>query len=420
MKYRPICLVLPLYGALLPPATSTGQQTAGLDRDASFQPLPFRVELQEVVSHDDGKFLWFHPRVAPLPGYGAAGGVGALMTLQKHLHVSDFYSGIYVMRSDDLGRTWSGPEERSELAWTSEPGGIHVAVADVTPGWHAPTGKVLAIGAQVRYSPQGHQLEDQPRSHQTAYAIFDPETDAWSRWHLLAMPDDAKFNFARSACAQWLVEPDGSVLLPFYFGPNASDPFSVTVVRCAFDGTELKYQEHGDEIELAEVRGLVEPSLARFNGRYYLTLRNDLRGYVTAGDDGLHFDEIVPWRFDDGSELGSYNTQQHWLTHSDGLFLAYTRRGANNDHVMRHRAPLFLAQVDPALLSVVRATEQVLVPERGATLGNFGAEAIDSHQSWVTVGEGVWNDDIRRRGAKGTVFLARILWSIPNRLAPAR
>ena len=68
---------------------------------------------------------------------------------------------------------------------------------------------------------------------------------------------------------------------------------------------------------------------------------------MSVSDDGLQFAEPKPWTFDDGAELGSYNTQQHWLAHSDGLFLVYTRRGANNDHIVRHRAPLFMAQVDP-------------------------------------------------------------------------
>jgi hypothetical protein len=50
------------------------------------------------------------------------------------------------------------------------------------------------------------------------------------------------------------------------------------------------------------------------------------------------------------------------------------------------------------------------VPERGATLGNFGAAAITESESWVTVCEGVWNDEIRRRGAEGALFLARVRW----------
>lgn len=74
--------------------------------------------------------------------------------------------------------------------------------------------------------------------------------------------------------------------------------------------------------------------------------------------------EALAW--DDGTDLGSYNTQQHWVAHSEGLFLVYTRRGANNGHVMRHRAPLFIAQVDPVKLHVLRSTERELMPNRGA------------------------------------------------------
>ncbi len=377
--------------------------------------MDFEIRLDTVLKHDDGEFLWFHPRVAAIPGR-EGGDPAVIMTLQKHLHVSDHYSGLHVMRTDDLGASWTGPAPQPELAWVEESDGVHVAVCDVTPGWHAASGRLLAIGAQVRYSRTGAQLDDQQRSHQTAYAVFDPESGRWSRWRTIEMPDDDKFNFARSACAQWLVEPDGTLLLPFYFGASAEQPFAVTVVQCAFDGQEVRYLRHGNEMSLAVVRGLVEPSLVRFRERCYLTIRNDLKGYVAVSHDGLHFEPIRPWTFDDGAELGSYNTQQHWVGHCAGLFLTYTRRDAGNDHIMRHRAPLFIAEVDPDRLHVVRATERVLVPERGATLGNFGAAPVNDRESWVTVAEGIWGDDARQRGAEGSVFVARVLWSQPNRL----
>jgi len=165
------------------------------------------------------------------------------------------------------------------------------------------------------------------------------------------------------------------------------------------------------------VRGLCEPSLIAFRGRYFLTLRNDERGYVTVSEDGLQFAEPKPWLFDDNADLGSYNTQQHWLAHSDGLFLIYTRRGANNDHIMRHRAPLFMAQVDPATLRVIRRSEKIVVPERGAELGNFGAAAISEAESWITVSEGMFMQDSRARGAEGATFVARVIWAKPNKLA---
>lgn len=384
---------------------------------AAAEPLPFTVKLETILEHDDGKFLWFHPRVAVIPGAGRDGKPAAVLTLQKHLHASDHYSGLYVMRSDDLGATWSKPVLPTGLDWRRESAAVDIAVADVTPGWHAPTGKVIAIGAEVRYSKKGEQLDDRPRSHQTAYAVHDPKTGKWTAWRRLEMPKDDQWNFARSACAQWLAQKDGSVLLPFYFGPEPlTKPAKVTVVQCSFDGERLKYLRHGGELALEVERGLVEPSLIAFGGKYYLTIRNDRKGYVTVSTDGLNYRPIKPWTFDDGKDLGSYNTQQHWLAHSDGLFLAYTRRGANNDHILRHRAPLFLAQVDPEKLQVMRATEQVLMPERGATLGNFGATAVTMHESWVTDSEGIWDSAARKRGAKGATFLARVRWSKPNRL----
>lgn len=376
-------------------------------------PVRFTTELRTILEHDDGQFLWYHPRATAIPSATDPARPEVLITLQKHLKTSDHYSGLNVLSSIDLGRTWSGPRPVAELGWTHEPGGVDVAVADVTPMFHPRSGKVLAVGAQVRYSPKGEQLEDRPRSNQTAYAVFDPKAGRWTPWRRIEMPADESFNFAHSACAQFVVEPDGSVLLPFYIAKSADVPYRVTVARCAFDGDALTYREHGDVLGLDVARGFYEPSLIRLGDRYFLTIRNDLKGYVTASVDGLHFRPAKPWTFDDGEELGSYNTQQHWLRHAQGLFLVYTRRGAGNDHIPRHRAPLFIAQVDPERLRVIRATERVLVPERGAELGNFGASSITDRESWVTVAEGVWDDDARRRGAKGAVFSARILWGEP-------
>jgi hypothetical protein len=122
-------------------------------------------------------------------------------------------------------------------------------------------------------------------------------------------------------------------------------------------------------------------------GRFILTLRNDEAGYVCDSDDGLHFSTPKLWAFDDGSDLGNYNTQQHWLAHEDRLFLIYTRRGANNDNVMRHRAPLFMAEVDPEKLCVIRDSEIELVPNRGARLGNFGVSRLSANEYLVVVSE---------------------------------
>lgn len=371
------------------------------------EPVDFTVKLETVMKHDDGKFLWFHPRAAPVPG-------GVVMTIQKHLNISDYYSGLHFMRREGVDGPWTGPVLPPETDWQPQPDGVTLSVADVTPGWHEKTGRLIAIGCRVRYSPKGRQLDDVKRAHQTVYAIFDPKTSKWTPWQVLEMPGDEQFNFARNACAQWLVKEDGRLLVPLYIGKSAKDRFSTTVAECRFDGEKLMFERNGNVLRLDEARGLYEPSLATFAGRYFLTLRNDIRGYVSASDDGLNFGSPKPWTFDDGAELGSYNTQQHWLAHRDGLFLVYTRRGANNDHIVRHRAPLFMARVDPQKLQVIRASEKVVVPERGAELGNFGCARINDRESWVTVSEGMFMKDSKTRGAEGATFVARILWSKPN------
>jgi hypothetical protein len=376
----------------------------------------FKVKLDVVHRELRQDYCWFHPRVAAIPGAGIDGRPAVIMTIQKHLAADDHYSGMYFMRTDDLGRSWQGPVEIPELAWGSESGGVTVSVADVTPGWHAQTKRLVAIGTKVRYSAGGVQLLDKPGSHQVAYASFNPTDGRWSRWSFLELPatqDDGneKFFLVAPGCVQWLVRPDSTLLIPVYFkGPAGSD-YHVTVLHCSFDGETIKYLAHGDELRMQGGRGFAEPSLVFHGGRYYLTLRNDARGYVTTSADGLQFEAVRPWQFEDGSELGSYNTQQHWLTHKNGLFLAYTRRGANNDHIVRHRAPLFLARVDPESLRVIRSTEQPLIPERGVMLGNFGAAAITPQESWVTDAEFILSDRPHPRGADGSVFVARVSWA---------
>jgi hypothetical protein len=377
------------------------------------------VTLDVVIEGYDGTFCWFHPRAGSVPGAGKDGGPAVIVTMQKWFtSASDYFSGLSVMRTDDLGKTWTPPDARQELAWREEAEGVTAGVCDFTPGWHAPTGKLLGIGHTVRY--QDAKLLPEPRPRETGYAVCDPKTMTWTTWRVLEMPDNEEFFSAGNGCGQWLVEADGTVLVPAYFKGKSESKMEIygsTVLRCKFDGESLTYLEHGEPLRHDVPRGVYEPSITRFGGRYYITLRNDERGYVSVSDDGLNYAPKKPWTFDDGEELGSYNTQQHWVTHSDGLYLSYTRKGANNDHIMRHRAPLFLAKVDPERLVVLRDTERIIIPERGATLGNFGVVTVNADETWVTVGEGMFAKDAMERGANGRVYAARIRWSKPNALA---
>jgi hypothetical protein len=65
---------------------------------------------------------------------------------------------------------------------------------------------------------------------------------------------------------------------------------------------------------------------------------------------------------------------------------------------------------------VIRETEQILVPERGARLGNFGITDVSEHETWVTVAEWMQPRGVENYGSDGSVFVAKIHWSKPNRL----
>src|SRR4051794_6162589 len=125
-------------------------------------PVRFTTDLRTVLEHDDGQFLWYHPRATAIPPAARDASPEVLITLQKHLRTSDHYSGLSVLTTPDLGRTWAGPRPVAELDWVRERGGVDVAVADVTPMFHPSSGKILAVGAQVRYGAKGEQLEDRP------------------------------------------------------------------------------------------------------------------------------------------------------------------------------------------------------------------------------------------------------------------
>ncbi|MFI4874355.1 MAG: exo-alpha-sialidase [Blastopirellula sp. JB062] len=360
----------------------------------------------------DGKQCWCHPRAGIVPNAGQNGAPRVVMTMSTlDLAGVDVFKNMYGLQTDDLGQTWTDPQPQEALAVryeTIDGQKRPVAISDFWPAWHKGANTLLGTGHTVVYTPDWKVSHSRPRD--VAYAVYDADQSCWKPWRKMALPAGPKFRNAGAGCTQRYDLADGTILLPIYFTPPGANS-KVSVARCSWDGTTLTYLEHGNELAVDDkTRGLHEPSLAQFGGKFFLTIRNDRQGYVTCSDDGLHYEPIRPWKFDDGSDLGNYNTQQHWVTHSGGLFLAYTRRGADNDHVFRHRAPLFMAQVDPQSLRVIRETEQVLVPERGARLGNFGVTQISDNETWVTVSEWMQPLGVEKHGSDGSLYVAQIKW----------
>jgi hypothetical protein len=371
-----------------------------------------------VAGPSDGTY-WMQARAAVIPAKHADATPRVVITLQKiDRQGTHMYHGLAAMWSEDVGKNWTDPTPIKAVDRRLESSGLFDAPVDMTPQFHRQSGKLLATGASI-WLDSAIRRDPLELSSDTAYTTYDPSRGAWSNWQKLKMPDDPKFHVARAGCTQRVDLPNGDILLPIYFHAKPSKGKATVhfaaVVRCTFDGTTLRYQEHGNELAVdvnakRNRTGLYEPSLVSFNGKYLLTLRADNGAYVASSSDGLHFSNLKPWQFDDGTLLGSYNTQQHWIAHSDALYLVYTRRGAKNNNVFRHRAPLFLAQVDPQRLVVLRDTERIVLPNLGKGFGNFGVCSISEEETWVV--------DCLTQAAPGTpnVFIASIFWSKPNRL----
>ncbi|WP_157470493.1 sialidase family protein [Cyclobacterium amurskyense] len=393
----------------------------------------YSVVLESITKGKEKEYTWTHARSAVIPSDKPK----VLTTMSQTLKEgSDVYHDLYQVISEDLGQTWSEPEAIPSLTIIEQDSGYR-SVVDMWPQWHSYTNKVLNIGTSPFYSNE--------RTHdgwkkKVVYACFDPETEQWSLPKFLKLPEldhDGMLLMSPAAgSAQWLEFPHGDILLPiFYFKiteqqysaamTNPDKAFSIgslmksddfgfssTIVRCTFDGENLIYKEHGDELILKQGRGVYEPSITSFKGEYYLTMRSDKSAYVAKSKDGLHFSSLKEWTFDDESVLGSYNTQQHWVRHSDALYLVYTRRGADNDEVFRHRAPLFMAEVDSEKLGVIRDSERIVVPNRGVALGNFGIMEVNPAETWITVAEYMRGEE--NVAADNSVFTARILWKRPN------
>lgn len=364
---------------------------------------------------DDGKPLgrtWFSTRCCMVPSREPNRPPLAVM-LMCEIRGSDYFEPTHETVSHDFGRTWSEPTPVAGMGRTplGDDKGTAVGVCDMVPEFHAPTGTVLAMGHDVFYRDKKFFREQPPRH--TVYAVRRPD-GTWSKLERLAW-DDPRGKFIYTCnCAQRITLSDGDVLVPLSVGATSAGR-SVVVVRCKFDGERLTVRETSNELQHKAGRGLLEPSLAEFGGRYFLTLRaEDNKGYVSTSDDGRTWTPHTAWLFDDGTPIAMSTTQQRWLVGPDALYLVYTRRDATNENVVRWRAPLYAARVDLKSLRLVRETERIVVPlagdgvQDGANvphLGNFHVNRAANGESWVTVG------DYSTRTFRGNTTLARVQWN---------
>lgn len=340
---------------------------------------------------------YFHPSVCSYNG-------NLLMTLQTFEGVSDTYGPVMWSLSKDEGTSWSEPSAIEALKHNKLSNGLTERVADVRPIFHPHSKAVIAIGCNTYTGENGHWQCDEALKNKVlpqfpVYAICYADGSWSKRKELKAEFFKDCLNW-RVACAQMLVLENGDVLLPIYFGRKTETHlFSVCSARCAFDGENLTVKAVSNVLFLDINRGLIEPSLAFLNGKYYMTIRaEDQHGYFSISDDGLSWGGIIPWCWDDGEALTMSTTQQHWICNEKSLFLIYTRKAGFNDDVMRWRSPLFIARFDEENACLIRDSEQQVLPllrNDGKTnrMGNFHAVDISSEKSMVSVGSLTLRED---------------------------
>ncbi|THF76242.1 sialidase family protein [Cohnella fermenti] len=365
---------------------------------ADYRIDPIRIYENDGSNH----FWWSHTRCASIPDQGDNGGPAILCTASQDPddNLTDVFYDIAYTISTDLGDSWSPYAVIPQFDWKTLPNGYDGMLIDPVPVYHALSGKVLLLGMAQSYDANFAKKQTYP-----AYAVYDPSTGTWSDdWQLFGWPP--VYGHAGSSYP-YIEESTGDVLWPIH---SISGSGALQVVTASFDGTSLVYKSASGTVSNTGSNGNrsgIEASLAKFGGQYFMTSRDDTNNRLTKSADGLVWQPAVDLLWEDGTSVaGSMNTQMHWLTRPDGLYLVYTRQDEVNSDLFRYRAPLWMARIDPATLRLQKDTERNVMPNTTdrAQLGNFGTLDISPELSIVTSNE--WKSLL-----PNSTIVSRIWWN---------
>ena len=348
----------------------------------------------------DKKTCYVHARGAYLPD-------GHLLITTQKLNISgcDDFDGLEVMEAYEGGSLITPPKPDEAFGRKEIADGIFCAQCDATPMYHKASGKVIVIGHNAFYNNQHQHLRGM--ENRGFYSVYDYENKHFLPVHPFEVSICDDFLHTAPGSVQYYEDDKGILWIPFTIKKQDSPFYEVIVFSFAFDGEKLCEVGRSNVLSYPVARGAYEPSLIYSGGKFILTVRNDEVGLFSTSTDGKQFGQLMPWRYDDGEVLQNYNTQQHFLALGDAVYLVYTRRGANNDHVFRHRAPLFIARIDTERMCLIRESEKVAVPERGARLGNFGVTNVSRDLAYLTVTEWMQPRGCEKYGSDNALFIVR-------------
>lgn len=319
----------------------------------------------------------------------------------------DLFSPIMLSKSADKGKTWSDFSFQNGLSAIPMSDDKILVGCDATPMYHKKTDTILLLGHTACYSKSS--LSPYPHNRQTFYSTMSNNETEFSKMHFVGMPEE--YSNGGNGSGQSIELENGDILIPIYYKPYPDSKYYSAVMQCSFDSRCLKFIKIGNSLTISdEPRGIYEPSVIKYKNEFYMTLRGDNFGYTAKSADGLNYTGLQKWTWDNGEILQNYNTQQHWFTANDSLYLVYTRRGADNDHVFRHRAPLFVSKVktDTNKICLEKKTEFIAVPQRGARLGNFGVTQDGADKAFIMAAEWMQPIGCEKYGSDNAIFICKI------------
>ena len=376
-----------------------------IDSKASADPIK-SIKISTLTKGRDSGTTWFLPRVCSVPNNN---GVKAFMTLQE-ITGSDYYGPVHWSESSN-GKNWSKPVAVPGLGRKLLENEVEEAVSDVISQYHPKTNTLLSIG-EILYYKKGKFFREQPPRF-PIYITRD-SLGNWSERKKLEWNDPRNSAIYSAGSAQFVVLPNGDLLIPVTFRNKEKVDCSVTTLLCSFDGKTISVKKAGVTLNNTVLRGLLEPQLIQLGAIFYLTIRaEDGYGYVSESTDGLTWSKPMAWAWEDGNALTMSTTQQHWMTHGKDLYLVYTRKAEDNANVMRWRAPLYLAKVNRSTMHLMQQTERIVFPLVGDGInspklvpqyGNFHVTNIGNNESWITSGE------VIQANFKGDMLMGRVTW----------
>ena len=358
------------------------------------------IDVRTITSEGLGGRNIFHPKVGLHPS-------GRLYMSLQTIGSGDYYGPVEYCVSDDNGYTWSVPKAVPTLGWLELKGYemSNEGVCDTVVNYDYATGAIVFVGHNAYYThgrhmdTLGHWSKEDYAPELKRRGVYSAlrKDGTWAPRQIFEPEEFARNISFVCGNGQRIVRPNGDWLIAFYGEEFDHHPFCfVTVYRARFNGDSFELFERGNILTHRVGRGLLEPSLLEFKGEVLMTLRaEDGKAYCSRSRDGLNYEPIKTWKYDDGKELETSSTQQHFLCTDDRLYLSYTRRNEVNEKVVRFRAPLYIAEVEPTIMTLIRDSEQIIFPLDGDPAdgntvhlsGNFMPTRLDKNHWIVTDGQ---------------------------------